>query len=48
MVLPGRLRAIAVIFGCALFTGAFAQSYPARPIKFVIQLKCCAAIHVLP
>lgn len=37
MVSPGRLRAIAVSFGCALVMSAFAQSYPARPIKFVIQ-----------
>lgn len=37
MVSPGRFRTIAVIFGCALVISAFAQSYPARPIKFVIQ-----------
>ena len=37
MPAPRRLRAIAVIFGCALVMSAFAQSYPARPIKFVIQ-----------
>ena len=32
-----RLQAIAVIFGCTLVMSAFAQSYPARPIKLVIQ-----------
>ena len=37
MVTTGRLRAIAVFFGCALVMSAFAQSYPVRPIKFVIQ-----------
>ena len=37
MVKARRLRAFALMFGCAYVMTAFAQSYPARPIKLVIQ-----------